>query len=1103
MTPPARLPDNEQERLAALQRLEVLDSATEPGFEVLVRAASLVCGTPISLISMIDADRQWFKANVGLPEVAETPRDVAFCAHALLGDELFEVPDATQDPRFAQNPLVTGSPDIRFYAGIPLTLSDGHRVGTLCVMDRVARELNDTQREVLRCLGVAAAKALEMRRTATEEARYRVLTDMSPLGVYASNAKGAFTYTNARWQQIHDLQAVRALDDGWTDAIHPADRARVTEQWQRSGRLQSEFNQEFRVRRSDGSVRTVRSRARPVLDEFGRTQSYVGNVEDITEGRALLDRLVASETRVRSLYQATPALLHSTDSDGVLLTVSDRWLETLGYEPHEVLGKPSLSFFTEASRQHAQSIGQPLLRAEGRVNRLPYQVLTQAGQVLDVEWSALLEQDAQGEILRVMAVMEDVTERRKAERELQRSQELLQQTNQLAGVGGWEYEIVSGELVWDARMFELYGVSAEHNTASEAWSTHVHPGDRAESEARLAEAIAGGRPFDIEFRIRRADGSERSIRSAAHVTRDPDGKPQRMTGVNWDVTEAKQLQQEVDRQRELLAVTLQSIADAVITTDASGNVQWMNPVAERMTGWNSAEAQGRPLQQVFVIVNQETRLPAENPVATCLKEGQVVGLANHTLLISRDGMEHGIEDSATPIRSGSGEVLGVVLVFHDVTEQRRLSGEMSYRATHDDLTGLFNRGEFETRLGRVLQQSHDDRSAHALLYIDLDQFKLVNDACGHSAGDQLLKQFSKLLADTLRSRDILARLGGDEFAAILEYCTEQHALSVAQKICDRMEVYRFEHDGKRFRVGASIGLVPVDARWSGKAAILQAADTCCYAAKEAGRNRVQVWLDTDHALRERHGEMQWTTRIEQALDEDRFELFGQRIVPLGAQEPGLHAEVLLRLRDPDGSLIPPGAFMPAAERFHLMTRIDRWVLKAVLAWLHLHAEQVHRLSMNLSGQSLGDRAFHRQAVEQLSALPASTLSRLCLEITETAAITNLADAGLFIEQVRALGVQVALDDFGAGMSSFGYLKSLPVNTLKIDGQFVKGLLGDALDHAAVRSFVEVARLVNMDTVAEFVETQAIHDELRRLGVTHAQGYLLHRPEPLEALLRSA
>jgi EAL domain-containing protein (putative c-di-GMP-specific phosphodiesterase class I) len=367
----------------------------------------------------------------------------------------------------------------------------------------------------------------------------------------------------------------------------------------------------------------------------------------------------------------------------------------------------------------------------------------------------------------------------------------------------------------------------------------------------------------------------------------------------------------------------------------------------------------------------------------------------------------------------------------------------------------------------------------------------------------LLQQFSKLLADTLRSRDILARLGGDEFAAILEYCTEQHALSVAQKICDRMEVYRFEHDGKRFRVGTSIGLVPVDARWSGKAAILQAADTCCYAAKEAGRNRVQVWLDTDHALRERHGEMQWTTRIEQALDEDRFELFGQRIVPLGAQEPGLHAEVLLRLRDPDGSLIPPGAFMPAAERFHLMTRIDRWVLKAVLAWLHLHAEQVHRLSMNLSGQSLGDRAFHRQAVEQLSALPASTLSRLCLEITETAAITNLADAGLFIEQVRALGVQVALDDFGAGMSSFGYLKSLPVNTLKIDGQFVKGLLGDALDHAAVRSFVEVARLVNMDTVAEFVETQAIHDELRRLGVTHAQGYLLHRPEPLEALLRPA
>jgi diguanylate cyclase len=372
MTQPARLPGNEADRLAALRRLEVLDSAPEPAFEALVRAASLVCGTPISLISLVDADRQWFKANIGLPGASETPRDIAFCAHAVLDSEVFEVADATQDSRFAQNPLVTSSPDIRFYAGMPLTMSDGHRVGTLCVIDRVPRELSATQREVLQCLGVAAAKALETRRALIQEEHYRALTEMSPLGVFSTNAKGAFTYTNERWQQIHGMPAVRALDDGWSDALHPEDRKAVIEYWQRCGRLQAEFNKEFRLRRSDGTVHMVRARARPVLDDLGRTQSYVGSVEDITESRALLDRLSASQDEVRALYESTPALLHSVDPAGLLLTVSDRWLSTLGYTRSEVIGKPSFLFLTEASRQHAKALGWPMMLAEGHVSRLPY-----------------------------------------------------------------------------------------------------------------------------------------------------------------------------------------------------------------------------------------------------------------------------------------------------------------------------------------------------------------------------------------------------------------------------------------------------------------------------------------------------------------------------------------------------------------------------------------------------------------------------------------------------------------------------------------------------------------------------------------------------------
>jgi diguanylate cyclase (GGDEF)-like protein/PAS domain S-box-containing protein len=613
--------------------------------------------------------------------------------------------------------------------------------------------------------------------------------------------------------------------------------------------------------------------------------------------------------------------------------------------------------------------------------------------------------------------------------------------------------------------------------------------------------MATGEGWDLELPLVRADGRSIWVRAVGNAEFE-NGKPVRLLGAFQDITQRRALHAELAEQHELLRVTLHSIGDAVITTDRNGVVTWLNPVAERMTGWLNAEACGHAVGQVFHIVNEETRAPTENPVATCLQQGKVAGLANHTVLISRHGEEFGIEDSASPIRNEAGEILGVVLVFHDVTEQRRLSGEMTYRATHDALTGLVNRAEFETRLRRVLNKAHEDRSEHALMYIDLDQFKLVNDACGHSVGDQLLQQVPKLLGESVRLRDTLARLGGDEFAVILEHCSAEQAQRVAHQICERMDDFRFVHDGKRFRIGASIGLVPVDHRWGTAAALMQAADTSCYAAKEAGRNRVHAWFDTDQAMRVRHGEMQWTSRIEQALDEDRFELHAQRITSLTGRDSGLHAEVLLRMRDADGALIMPGAFLPAAERFRLASRVDRWVLKHVIDCLKQRGALagVSNLSLNLSGQSIGDRAFHRQALEVLSDAGDAVCRCLCLEITETVAVTHMADAALFVEQVRALGIRVALDDFGAGASSFGYLKSLPVDFIKIDGQFIRDVVDDPLDEAAVRCFVDVARVVGVRTVAEFVDRPAVLERVRDIGIDFAQGDLVHEPEPLDALL---
>ncbi|MFM2342101.1 MAG: hypothetical protein RLZZ592_1754 [Pseudomonadota bacterium] len=585
----------------------------------------------------------------------------------------------------------------------------------------------------------------------------------------------------------------------------------------------------------------------------------------------------------------------------------------------------------------------------------------------------------------------------------------------------------------------------------------------------------------------------------------PDACPDELVRLREQVTLTTEA---LHHSQELLQVMLHSIADAVITTDAVGHVLWMNPVAERMTGWCHGAAQGLPVEVVYQPIDEELCLPlGEHPLHRCLAERRVVRGGRPMRLFSRGGDECGIEDAAAPVHDAQGRLSGVVLVFHDVTEQRRLDREMRWRASHDLLTGLLNRGEFDRRLQQVLQRSRDEGTRHALLYLDLDQFKLINDACGHPTGDRLLLQIGQLLGGCVRPGDTLARLGGDEFGVLLERCGIPQAQRVAQLICERMEEFRFVHDGRRFRIGASIGLVPLDARWHQADAVMQAADSACYVAKEAGRNRVHLWYDTDETLRLHQGQMNWARRLEQALDEDRFELHAQRIHPIGRPSGGgLHCEVLLRLRDgEDGALVPPGHFLPAAERFQLAARIDRWVVNQVFVQLDRAAAaglRPERIAVNLSGQSLSDRGFH-DYVADLVREARFDVRVLCFEVTETAAITSPLDAARFMAAMRGLGVRIALDDFGAGASSFGYLKTLPIDVLKIDGQFIRELGRDALDLATVRCFRDIAKVVGVATVAEFVDAPEVLEQLGALGIDYAQGYLLHRPEGFEAVLQQA
>lgn len=545
-------------------------------------------------------------------------------------------------------------------------------------------------------------------------------------------------------------------------------------------------------------------------------------------------------------------------------------------------------------------------------------------------------------------------------------------------------------------------------------------------------------------------------------------------------------------------VTLHSIGEAVITMDVEGRVDRLNKIAQEMTGWNEREARGMLLDEVMkvaIATTQEERVLAADGADGVADQGAQA--AQPVRLIARDGREFTIEQNVAPIRDTSGQVIGSVMVFRDVSRSHELSRKLSWAASHDALTGLPNRRQFERRIAEMLDTARLERKRHALLYLDLDQFKVVNDTCGHVAGDELLRQLAGVLTSTMRSSDTLARLGGDEFGILLERCGTDNALAIAEKIRQAVVDFRFVWQDKVFEIGASIGVMAISETSEGAAAVMSAADVACYAAKDRGRNCVHLYLPDDEVMSRRMGEMDWVQRIKQALKESRFCLYRQAIEPIhGDMEKGSHYEILIRLQRDDGSTVPPMAFIPAAERYNLMPAIDRWVVRSVLEFIAAHTIDTDvRYAINLSGQSIGDAGLLEFITEEFRQrkIPPQVV---CFEVTETAAIANLSQAGKFITALREIGCRFSLDDFGSGMSSLAYLKNLPVDSLKIDGAFVRDIVDDPVDYAMVNAINNIAHVMGIKTIAEFVENQDILDRLKTIGVDYAQGYHIHKPEPL-------
>lgn len=558
----------------------------------------------------------------------------------------------------------------------------------------------------------------------------------------------------------------------------------------------------------------------------------------------------------------------------------------------------------------------------------------------------------------------------------------------------------------------------------------------------------------------------------------------------------------IKQQRDLAETTLRTIADGVITINEKGLVTYMNLSAEKQTGWQSADLTGHSVEHLFSATDVHTQSLFKSGV---LMRSLAVNpfLDQHLLLIDKTGNTHNVECHIRPTRSNNVAEKGAVLVFSDVSEQRRLRSELSHQATHDELTGLANRREFDKQLQTALAQTRLSDTKHVLCYMDLDQFKVVNDTCGHVAGDEMLRQIAQLLQSQIRAGDLLARLGGDEFGLLLNHCSIEQAERVTSQLLKVVSTFRFTWEQRTFRMGASIGVARVDAASANATETLRNADSACYAAKDLGRNRVHVYRTDDQDLAQRREEMQWVDKIDYALEHDEFQLYTQTIEHTKeVQSHPLHFEVLIRMRDANGSIVSPGVFLPPAERFNLASKIDRWVVSNTLSWLSDNPAVTAVLglcSINLSGHSLGDSTFLTFILEEIenSSVPAENI---CFEITETATIANLSSAIVLINTLREKGCSFALDDFGSGLSSFAYLKTLPVDYLKIDGVFVRDMISEVLDFAMVRSINEIGQIMGMQTIAEFVENDEIRLKLETLGVDFVQGYGIAKPEPIAALL---
>lgn len=965
----------------------------------------------------------------------------------------------------------------------------------------------------------------------------QTVASVSPDFLYIYDLKNCLTvYCNRSTPTMLGYPADTTLDNDSfiRSAMHPDDLAQLP-RWMRrydTARDQEIIQSEYRLKHADGSWRWFQSNSSVFMRaDDGTPLQVAGSTQDITAQKEIEQRLRAANHHLETLYRASPDMIAVLGEDGRFLDINFNMLQAFGYtreqmltlEPRAILSSPVAH---EVAREniHRAKLGESVV-SEWVMRRYSGEEL-----LVDVRLRAMPVTARDGRTNQaILIVMRDITARKNFERMLESAATgLSARTGEdfLRSLVNFLTQALDVDIAYigelapdDVRTMRTKVVHA-HGKLSDNFE---YPIAGSPCEQVMGRSICAF-PNDVQARFPNDEllkdlnihsyigaplydsrGCALGVIAVLDTHPIKDSQP-----VEWLLRvfaaraaaelERKHTEDVLFAETERAQITLHSIGDAVISTDAQGRIDYLNPVAEQLTGWTHDQAWNTAAGDVFRIVAATGEKVVQNPAQLCLLENCERIKGQDVYLLNRDGREVPVEFSATPLRNRRGKIAGSVIVFRDVSEQKKLRDQLAFQAAHDPLTQLANRREFEFRLAKVLHSAKERNEDHAVLYLDLDQFKIINDTCGHTAGDELLRQLSVLLDARVRDTDTIARLGGDEFGILVEHCSLQQAQRLANDIREAISEFRFVWQEKIFDLGVSIGVVPITPQCESVAELLSAADVACYAAKDHGRNRVHVYQKSDADLLFRHGQMHWVTRIKRAFKDERFRLYHQRIVPTDARSiDDVCYEVLVRILDENDELILPGAFISAAERFNLMPQLDRWVIRNLFemrAKENPGGEQA-LFFINISGATLGDELFLDYVRNQLRDQRMDP-SRVCFEITETAAVGNLQAAVRFIKELKSLGCRFSLDDFGSGVSSFTYLKTLPVDFLKIDGSFVKDMHKDAIDHAMVNAIHQIGNVMGIKTIAECVEDSAIITNLRAIGVDYAQGFALHRPELLKS-----